>query len=234
MGTGRKAGRFLHQTPHQPAQRRVEGMDFPAGVLEGGAEAAEVGRSEGGGFPGGRPRRLERQTANGGRRTHVLEAAMHQAGRHYQEVPAMQLNRGLAGELVGGGPVEEEEEFKAFMGMPRHTVGNVAADPADMDEHRQADLLAKYRNRLVTHTYQRHFEARRLAAAFNGVQRTVKEHRIRQRCIKPGGLRTVPVRSGPGSSPAFWFFKQSSLFLRAASRGGSRSEPALDAAARIR
>src|ERR1035438_2681024 len=125
-------------------------MDFPAGVLEGGAEAAEIGRSKGGGFPGGRPRRLERQTANGGRRTHVLEAAMHQAGRHYQEVPAMQLNRGLAGKLVGGGPVEEEEQFKAFMGMPRHTVGNVAADPADMDEHRQADLLARYRNRLVT------------------------------------------------------------------------------------
>ena len=28
-----------------------------------------------------------------------------------------------------------------------------------------------------------------------------------QGCIKLGGLRTVPVRSGPDGSPTFWFFK---------------------------
>src|ERR1035441_5736068 len=63
--------------------------------------------------------------------------------------------------------------------MPRHAAGNVAADPADMDEHRQPDLLARYSHRLVTHTYQRHFETGRLTAAFNTVQRPVKDFGIR-------------------------------------------------------
>src|ERR1017187_2535298 len=86
--------------------------------------------------------------------------------------------------------------------MPRHAAGNVAADPADMDEHRQPDLLARYSHRLVTHTYQRHFETGRLTAAFNTVQWTVKEHRIRQRCIKLGDRgRDGVVSATPPSEP---------------------------------
>src|ERR1035437_5783661 len=112
-------------------------MHFPAGVLEGSAEKADVGRGEGGGAPSGRPRSFQRQAANGGRRPHVLQAAMHQARRHYQKVPAPQLDGGASGKLVGGGPSEQKEQFKALMGMPRHAAGNVAADPADMrsEEH---------------------------------------------------------------------------------------------------
>src|ERR1017187_6474287 len=85
------------------------------------------------------------------------------------------------------------------MGMPRHPASNVAADPADMDEHWQADLLAKYRNRLVTHTYQRHFEARRLAVALNTVQRPVNAFGI------PAGGATPAC--GPGRSALSAVFK---------------------------
>src|ERR1035437_3957983 len=174
-------------------------MHFPAGVLEGSAEKADVGRGEGGGAPSGRPRSFQRQAANGGRRPQVLQAAMHQARRHYQKVPAPQLDGGASGKLVGGGPIEQKEQFKALMGMPRHATGNVAADPADMDEHRQADLLARYRHRLVTHTYQRHFEAGRLTAAFNTVQRTVNALVIPASGATPAG--------GPGRSALSAVFK---------------------------
>ena len=80
-----------------------------------------------------------------------MQPAMHKTRRNDQEVPAMQFNSVRAGEFVGGGPIYEEEEFKSLVRMPRHTAGNLAADPADMDEHRQPDLMATYSNRLRVH-----------------------------------------------------------------------------------
>jgi hypothetical protein len=68
-----------------------------------------------------------------------------------------------------------------------------------MDEHRQADLLAKYRYRLVTHTYQRHFEAGRLAVVLNTVQRPVNAFGIPASGATPAG--------GPGRSASSAVFK---------------------------
>lgn len=80
-----------------------------------------------------------------------MQPAMHKTRRNDQEVPAMQFNSVRAGEFVGGGPIYEEEEFKSLVRMPRHTAGNLAADPADMDEHRQPDFMTIHSNRLRIH-----------------------------------------------------------------------------------
>jgi hypothetical protein len=50
-----------------------------------------------------------------------------------------------------------------------------------------------------------------------------------QGCSKLSGPRTVPVRSSPDGSRMFWFFEHPDVFLRAANRDGSRSDPELDA-----
>ena len=49
-------------------------------------------------------------------------------------------------------------------------------------------------------------------------------------CIKLIGPRAVPARSGHDGSLTFWFSAHPGVFLRAASRDGSRSDPELDAA----
>jgi hypothetical protein len=50
-----------------------------------------------------------------------------------------------------------------------------------------------------------------------------------QGCIKLTGLRTVPAYSYPDDLRACWFPEQPGVFVRAASRDGSRSVPKLNA-----
>jgi hypothetical protein len=57
---------------------------------------------------------------------------------------------------------------------------------------------------------------------------------LSQGCLKLPGPRTVPVRSGSDGSRYFWCIEYPRLFLRAANRDGSRSDPELDAALGVR
>jgi hypothetical protein len=51
-----------------------------------------------------------------------------------------------------------------------------------------------------------------------------------QVCIKLTGPRAVPARSGHHGSRRFWYFEPLGMFLRAAGRDGSRSDPEFETA----
>ena len=68
---------------------------------------------------------------------------MNQAWRDDQKMSAVQLYPLLPRELVGRGPLKQKQYFKALVRVPRHPAGHVAADPADVDKHRQIDLASK-------------------------------------------------------------------------------------------
>ena len=80
-----------------------------------------------------------------------MKAAMHQTRRHHQKMPAAQLHRALPRKFVSRGPLEQKQQLKTLMRVPRDTAGEVAADPADVDEHRQLDLVAKDVSRFIVH-----------------------------------------------------------------------------------
>src|ERR1035437_5008167 len=127
-------------------------MRFLAGVGQRLSPAAQVLTGEDGVFPTTPSRELERQTANSGRRTHVMKSAMNQAGRDHEKMTAAQIHRLRTRELVGRSTVEQKEQLKALMRVPRDAAGEVAADPADVDEHLQLDLVSKHVNRFFVHT----------------------------------------------------------------------------------
>src|SRR5512134_485243 len=70
-----------------------------------------------------------------------MQAAVNQARRNHQKMSAVEFHRFLPGQLVGRGAVEQEQQFKTLVRVPRDAAGDVAADPADVNEHRQLDLI---------------------------------------------------------------------------------------------
>ena len=68
---------------------------------------------------------------------------MNQARRDHQKMPTVQFHAMLPRELVGRGPFEQEQQFKAPVRVPCYPAGYVTADPADVDQHRQFDLASK-------------------------------------------------------------------------------------------
>jgi hypothetical protein len=81
-----------------------------------------------------------------------MKSAMNQAGRDHEKMTAAQIHRLRTRELVGRSTVEQKEQLKALMRVPRDAAGEVAADPADVDEHLQLDLVPKHVNRFLVHT----------------------------------------------------------------------------------
>ena len=76
---------------------------------------------------------------------------MHQAGRHDQKMPAAQLHPVLRRKFIGRSSFQQKQQLKPLVRMPRDAAGEMAADPADVDQHRQLDLVAKDVNRFIAH-----------------------------------------------------------------------------------
>ena len=67
---------------------------------------------------------------------------MNQAWRDDQKMAAVQMRPLLAREFVGRGAIEQKQEFETLVRVPGHTAGDVAAEPADVNKHRQLDLVS--------------------------------------------------------------------------------------------
>ncbi len=80
---------------------------------------------------------------------------MDDPGLHHQKVPPMELDFLVAGELVGRGPFQQEEQLETLVRMPGHPAGHVAVNSADMNQHRQLELITEHVDRFLVHAMTR-------------------------------------------------------------------------------